>query len=145
MNVERLEQLAATIEKGYHTFDGMKVNLNMGWFFTRVSDRSEKWPFRQTDGTLPDAVACLIGFTILLFGENKEMLYSVGDRSLNPDEREINALNLDAEARNLLGLSESDSHELFYGSLSDKIPPEEVAKVIRKYLRTGKVVWPMLV
>lgn len=134
MNVQRLEQLAETVEKGYHIFDGnLNVMFNMATFFKQGSQPSDKHY----------ADSCLIGFTILLFGGDKSLLHKAIDRSLDEKEQEINSLNLDAEARNLLDISEADSHELFYGSLSNQTQGFQAAAVIRKYLKTGKVVWPM--
>lgn len=131
MNVERLEQLADAIEKDEYVFpNGQKAKLNMSTFY-----------LRDFNGVLQ---MCLIGFTIMLFGGDEEMLVKSTSRELTDAESNINSLNLDAEARNLLGLSEADSHELFYGTLTVKMPGATVASVIRKYLRTGKVDWPLL-
>lgn len=137
MNVERLELLAATVEKGYHVFDGKKVGFNMATFYTT---KPSPYVIRSNPEGF-DAVACLIGFTILLFGGDKSLLENSDDRGLTESEQDQNSINLDVEAWNLLDINEADSHELFYGCLSRTIDGKTAAKVIRKFLKTGKVDW----
>lgn len=127
MNVERLEKLAETIKPGFHKFDdNLCVKFDMSCFFSSVG-------IRRHDGCTHDA--CLIGFTILLFGDRSLLLQPPAG---------YETLNWDAEATNLLDLPDDHSHELFYGSLSNKTSGEDVSRVIRKFLITGHVDWSIL-
>jgi len=142
MNVERLQTLAEVVRKDYHIFDdGLVLGLTMGEHFIR-SERDQisflyhflakEWP----PSVEVNAVGCLISFTILLFGDGALL-----DAPFSDD---WSLLNLDAEAANLLELSEDTSHELFYGCLSPTIKGINVARVIHKLLMTEEVDWFML-
>jgi hypothetical protein len=148
MNIEKLEQLASTIEKGYHTFDGEHVAFSMSSVYHDFDadkdvlfySRDEMFASRND---IPDEIkatvkhsACLIGFTMILWG-NKDLLLEL-EKADNGAEA---VQNLEIEASSILNIDSQDAHELFYGALGRETTGEQVSRVIRKYIITGEIDW----
>lgn len=144
MNVERLETLAKTIQKGYHVFDGKKVAFSMGTHLQELKHGSHSVdPATPNRPDLPrpmsyDMVACMIGFAALLYVAPADLVkFRTGWGGYNLD-------NLEVEACNILGLDGDVGYNLFYGVVDSNVTGEEAARVIRKLLISGEVDWMMI-
>lgn len=82
-------------------------------------------------------VACIAGWTCLTLGE-------VSTEEAREWLLDPYAIDWDVKAAGILGLTPTQSHQLFYTSRlqGDRVTRKTAIHVLREYARTGEVVWP---
>lgn len=138
MNIDKLKELADTVERGVVVFPklGMVVAFDMSVEFCNIMSvvsvphRTDvPDPFKVT------ACGCGIGFAIALFSPLKARL---------KDRDFLTQTDLYTEACLILDLTREQSKELFFGRMSKHITGADYARVIRNFLLTEKVDWMIL-
>lgn len=140
MNIDRLKELADTVEKGVVEFPEFKklMAFNMWTYYRNVEhiQYATNWLIPERDD-IPDrracnACGCIMGFTILLFSPLRYRLIA------SPQELAKEA-DLYVECRLLLELNETQSWPLFHGNMDRQTTGETAARIIRRLILTGKV------
>lgn len=121
MNIPNILCVADAIEAGSDT-----LGFNMGDWFGLVFPENKD--YIDHSGHNCGTVACIGGWTVKLFGEITE------------------AVDFEGEARDLLGLDDTQGHRLFYAGGIDarrftSIQPAHAVRVLRHLAATGEVDW----
>lgn len=136
MNIERLEKLADTVRSGIWVRpNGEVIAFKMTAFY---DPHPSEVPFRSDipDRDIISACCCLVGFTILLFAEQRFI------DETKPGE--TYGINWDIEAQQLLDLTPEQGNDLFYQCMSDQLTGNDAYRVVRKLLLTEQVDWDMI-